>query len=299
MTNDLEVRNIEEVVNHRGQALEAGSVYMTLINKALTERGTINKAFSLFHNYSVGNSLLAYFQLQAKGLDVTPLGTYNKWKSLGHQVAKGSKAIAILFPVFGTYFTDEEVKDNDGNTTKKREKRSYIKGFQVHHEHFAYSQCKDYKEEVEQRVDLNIDWAKVLETLKIKQVQWDTIEGNAQGYARPMLRELAINPLCTSKDKTMVHEIAHVLLHGKDEEFIDNIILERDIKEVQAELVAYLVISMLGVTDEEVMAESRGYIQAWLGLNQIGSSEIKQVMRASDRILEAITGKKRKNGRED
>ena len=59
-------------------------------------------------------------------------------------------------------------------------------------------------------------------------------------------------------------------------------------------MVAFLVMSMLGVTDEEVMSESRGYIQNWLGKSKIEPSETKQVMRAVDKILEAITQKKQK-----
>lgn len=288
------VATISAIENHKGSDLDAASVYETLINQALTEKGTINKAFSLFHDYSFSNSLLAYFQMKHKGLDVTPIGTFRKWKSLGKTVAKGSKALAILYPVFNSFWKDEEVKNADGTITKKRVKITYISGFQVHHEHFAWSQCKEYGQETEQQIDLKVDWDRVLNDLKIKKVKWDTIEGNAQGYARPMLRELAINPLCTSRDKTMVHEIAHILLHGNDEEFIDNNVLERNIKEVQAEMVAFLVMSMLGVTDEEVMSESRGYIQHWLSNSKIEPSETKQVMRAVDKILEVITQKPKK-----
>lgn len=288
------VTTIAEIEKHYGNDLDAASVYETLINQALTEPGTINKAFSLFHDYSFSNTLLAYFQMKHRGLDVTPIGTFRKWKSLGKTVAKGSKAMAILYPVFSSFYKDEEVKNEDGTITKKRVKITYISGFQVHHEHFALSQCKEYGTETPQRVDLKIDWARVLNDLKIKKVEWDSIEGNAQGYARPMLRELAINPLCTSRDKTMVHEIAHVLLHGNDQEFIDNKVLERNIKEVQAEMVAFLVMSMLGVTDEEVMSESRGYIQHWLKNDKVEPSETKQVMRAVDKILEVITQKQKK-----
>jgi hypothetical protein len=59
-------------------------------------------------------------------------------------------------------------------------------------------------------------------------------------------------------------------------------------------MVAFLVMSMLGVTDEEVLSESRGYIQNWLKDGKIEPSETKQVMRAVDKILEVITQKKKK-----
>jgi Zn-dependent peptidase ImmA (M78 family) len=293
-TDKTTVSTITEIETHRGNDLDAASVYETLINQALTNPGTINKAFSLFHDYSFSNSLLAYFQMQARGLDVTPIGTFRKWKSLNKTVAKGSKALAILYPVFSHFWKDEEVENADGSKTIKRVKITYISGFEVHHEHFALSQCKEYGQETEQRIDLKINWEKVLSDLNIKQVKWDMVEGNAQGYARPMQRELAINPLCTTADKTMVHEIAHVLLHGNDSEFVDNQVLSRNIKEVQAEMVAFLVMSMLGVTDEEVMSESRGYIQNWLKDGKVEPSETKAVIRATEKILEKITNKPKK-----
>ena len=38
------VSTISAIENHRGEDLDAASVYETLINQALTEKGTINKA---------------------------------------------------------------------------------------------------------------------------------------------------------------------------------------------------------------------------------------------------------------
>ena len=49
---DTRVATISAIENHRGEDLDAASVSETLINQALTEKGTINKAFSLFHTNS-------------------------------------------------------------------------------------------------------------------------------------------------------------------------------------------------------------------------------------------------------
>ena len=302
-TKDLrQVKTINELTTAKtygGNDLDAASVYETLIKQALTMPGTLNKCYGLFHSYSFSNCLLAMFQMEAMGIDITPIGTRGKWKTLNKWVETGSTPIAILYPVFSSFWKTEEEKQPDGTIKHKNVKITYISGFQVHHEHFALSQTREYKPETELKSALNIDWTDVLNKLNIKQIKWDTINGNAQGYALPMSRELAINPLCATVDKTMVHEIAHILLHGNDKEFIDNDVLGRDVKEVQAEMVAYLVTSMLGVTDDTVLGHSRHYIQHWLGDGEIQPKEIKAVMRATDKILEVITGKEKKTYKRD
>jgi hypothetical protein len=48
-----------------------------------------------FYSYSLNNTLLIYKQLP----EATYVAGFNKWKSLGYQVKKGSKAINILIPM--------------------------------------------------------------------------------------------------------------------------------------------------------------------------------------------------------
>jgi antirestriction protein ArdC len=285
---------ISELRNQKG-TIEVGTAYETLIQNALSNPGTIAKCYKLFHSYSFLNTMFASMQMENDGIDLTPIGTFNKWKSLGKHVKKGAKAIAVIYPVIGYFFKEEEDKDTGKKVVIKIPR---VKGFEIKRTHFAYSQCREYgKEDEIQRVSLDVDWVKVLKTLDIKQIKWGACEGNAQGYAIPLQRAIAINPLNTNKDKTMVHEIAHVLLHGSDERFTDNEVLVRDTKEVQAELTAYLVLSMLGCSNEEVMSESRGYIQNWLGDNKISEKEIKPVVKAAEMIMAAATDKKTKDNK--
>ena len=59
----------------------------------------MNAAYRAFHNYSIGNQLLAAMQLRAKGLPLTPIASFNAWKDKGRFVKKGQRAISLFMPV--------------------------------------------------------------------------------------------------------------------------------------------------------------------------------------------------------
>ena len=57
------------------------TVFAELLQKAVTEPGTISQAYRQFHSYSLGNQLLALGQCLDRGLPPGPMATYPKWKS--------------------------------------------------------------------------------------------------------------------------------------------------------------------------------------------------------------------------
>ena len=66
-----------------------------LLRRAVTEPGIISQAFTRFHNYSMGNQLLAWCQCESRGIAPGPIATYPRWKELGRHVIKGAKAITL------------------------------------------------------------------------------------------------------------------------------------------------------------------------------------------------------------
>ena len=104
-------------------------------------------------------------------------------------------------------------------------------------------------------------WDKALETLGITESPFDLVNGNVQGYAQ--LDSIAVNPVAEFPHKTRFHEIAHVVLgHTKEGLVTDSERTPRDIREVEAEGVAYILCNLLGLPG---LHESRGYIQNWIG----------------------------------
>src|SRR5881392_3946398 len=79
-----------------GQSLE--TLYGHLLRDIVSQPKKALEAYRAFHGYSVLNQMIAYFQLAARGIPITPIANYNQWKAKGRQVKRGAKAIALLMP---------------------------------------------------------------------------------------------------------------------------------------------------------------------------------------------------------
>jgi N-terminal domain of anti-restriction factor ArdC len=67
--------------------------------EAVTKPGLIMKAYSVFHQYSVGNQILALVQCQMRGLQPGPINTFPKWKDLNRFVKRGERALSLCMPI--------------------------------------------------------------------------------------------------------------------------------------------------------------------------------------------------------
>src|ERR1700687_742828 len=88
--------------------------FSTLLDEAVTKPGSIMKAYSAFHNYSLGNQLLALFECHARGIEAGPINTFPKWQDLGRHVKKGERAITLCMPV--TVKRKEQTDDEESKT---------------------------------------------------------------------------------------------------------------------------------------------------------------------------------------
>ena len=100
--------------------------WAALLDEAVKKPGFIHEAYSRFHNYSLGNQLLALFQCFMRGIQPGPLATFPKWKELGRFVKKGQKALTLCMPL--TCKRTKTVKKDDG--TDQEEEFSFT--------HFTY-----------------------------------------------------------------------------------------------------------------------------------------------------------------
>src|SRR5690242_6792991 len=73
--------------------------WQTLLSEALTKPGLVSEAYSRFHNYSVGNQILALTQCWQRGIQPGPIATYPGWKALGRYVKRGERALTLCMPV--------------------------------------------------------------------------------------------------------------------------------------------------------------------------------------------------------
>src|SRR5579864_8901113 len=86
--------------------------FAELLQKAVTEPGILSAAYSQFHNYSLGNVLLAAGQCHARGISLGPMATYPRWQELGRHVKQGEKALTLCQPV--TIRKEAQTPGDDG-----------------------------------------------------------------------------------------------------------------------------------------------------------------------------------------
>ena len=76
-------------------ATPAPATFAKLLEQAVNEPGILSNAYRQFHNYSLGNQLLAWAQCVQRGIEPGPIATFQRWKELGRYVRKGEKAITV------------------------------------------------------------------------------------------------------------------------------------------------------------------------------------------------------------
>lgn len=244
--------------------------FSELLEKATTEPGIINKAYSAFHNYSVSNQWLAYFQCMIRNIPIGPIATYKAWNEKGRYVKSGEKAIELIMPV-----TRKATKIKDG----QEEEITYAQ-FIPRRYWFALSQTAGNDIPLEPVPGWNKD--KALESLNITETTFDRVNGNIQGYASE--RKIAVSPIAAMPHKTMFHEIAHVLLHT-GEMAADSKELPRNEKELEAEGVAMICCAILNLPGIE---EARGYIQNWYGQGStIPEKVARRIIATANKIITA------------
>ena len=138
-----------------------------------------------------------------------------------------------------------------------------------------------------ERCDLFLDLGELrfprLELTRQCRARLTHTDGNVWGFARG--KQVSVSPLSPMPDRTLIHELAHVVL-GHTVEAIeqDGPRTPRNIREVEAEGVAFICASALELEGAEY---SRGYLQHWLCGQEIPERSCQRIFKAADAILRA------------
>lgn len=235
--------------------------FAKLLAEALDMPGQLSDCYRMFYTYSFANQILAMSQL----FTFEPINTYNGWNMLGRQVMKGSKAIELCMP----FQIKTDKTDPDGETRTV----------------FGLSQTEamtnNGRYDLPEKIKFNK--AIVLANLLIHEVKFESTNGNMQGYS--LDQSLAINPVAQYPLKTLWHELAHIMLGHTDRAMADSTVLPRNLREVEAETVAYILCGVFEYT--EPMTHSRGYIQHWNKAEGIPEDSAKRIFKTVTDILKA------------
>jgi hypothetical protein len=265
-----------------------------LLARAVTEPGTISAAYSSFHGYSLGNRILAMVQCLDRGITPGPLATFPGWKARGRYVRKGEKALTLCMPVTVRCKQGDDAPPeprDSGNPASTRQGGGEGASSPPTRTCFVYRPHWFVLSQTEGAAYAPAElpqWSesRALAALHIERVPFRHADGNAQGYA--VGRQVAVSPIAFAPARTLLHELAHVVL-GHTEEVQkqmedDDSATPRDLREVEAECVALIGCSALGLGGE---AFSRGYIQHWLKGKTIPERSAQKVFKAADQILRA------------
>jgi antirestriction protein ArdC len=211
---------------------------------------------SRFHNYSVNNSMLIMMQKP----DATLVAGYNKWqKEFKRNVNRGEKAITILAP--SPYTVTKKEIDENGEEVEKKVKLMGYRPVKV----FDVSQTDgEPLPEIVQQMNFDVEdfavYKETLEHISPVSIAYQPTGSDANGYYSHATNSIVVSDTLGEAQtiKTMIHEIAHAILHNKENgEEMD---ADRYTKEVEAESVAYTVCTHFGIDASDY---SFGYIAGW------------------------------------
>ena len=253
---------------------------------------------SKFHNYSFNNTLLIAMQKPEASL----VAGYKAWqKNFERHVNKGEKAIRILAPAPYKIkeerdkidpVTQEIMLDRDGNP-QKEEVEITIPAFravsvfdvsQTDGKPIPELEAKELLFDVEGYQEIIY----AVEAVSPVPIEMEEIAGESKGYFDREARRIAVQENMSESQtlKTMIHEVAHSMLHNKEVEQDEQARKDRNTKEVEAESIAYTVCQHFGVDTSEY---SFGYIAGWSSGRD--TKELKSSMDTIRRTAsELITG---------
>jgi len=223
-----------------------------------------------FRQYSFRNTLLILMQMPT----ATRVASYRKWQEVGRQVEKGERGLQIFAPM------TRRREDADGK------ERTYLSGFRLVSV-FDVSQTSGdaLPEDPAHPVLLEGEapeglWQSLAEMVFDAgfTLQRGPSEHGENGFTRPSEKIVQVTEGLSDAQacKTLIHETAHMLLHCEDKALTEDAILHRNVAEIEAESVAYIVAQVHGLATE---AYSLPYVAGW------SSGKTEQIAATADRVL--------------
>ena len=265
--------------NRSSQPTDTKLDYAALLKSAVTEPGKVAACYSAFWNYSLGNQLLALEQCASRSIKPGPVNTFNGWRRLGRFVKKGEKAIVLCMPV--TVKKVVKPADADAGQSQPEETATFTR-FLFKPHWFVLPQTDG--QEYTPPPTPGFDFGRALKALKIDRMDFTMLDGNCQGYASK--RTVAVSPVAANPERTLLHEMAHVVLGHTSETAMSDSgeRTARDIRELEAEAAAMICCAALGIDGIE---ESRGYIQSWFHSQSVPEASARRIFRSVDEIMKA------------
>ena len=291
-----EKQKVQEITDK----LEEGLKELFESEKYKTYLSTMSK----FHNYSFNNTLLIAMQKP----EATLVAGYKAWqKNFERHVNKGEKAIRILAPAPYKIkeerdkldpVTGEMMFDENGMPQKEQVEVTIPAFRAVSVFDVSQTDGKPIPEleaqELLSTVEGYEDFVQALMNVAPVPIGFEDIPGDSKGYFHTEEKRIAVQENMSESQtlKTMVHEVAHSMLHNKEinrDDLMEAPAKDRNTKEVEAESVAYTVCQHFGIDTSDY---SFGYIAGWSSgkdMKELNSS-LDTIRKTASELITGIEG---------
>ncbi|MDZ4850373.1 MAG: ArdC family protein [Pirellulaceae bacterium] len=272
MNRDEALKKSDEALKELSTALQQGK------SETLVEYLDM---LSRFHQYSFGNCILIYLQKP----DASFVAGFGRWKELNRFVRKGEKGISILAPMVGKKKKDAEASEVQAGPSSKasnEESPKVLYGFRVV---YVFDVSQTEGEELPEFAPLGGDPGdkiqRLEEIIRGHGIEIEFVEG-LPGDANGMSEggKISINSTIPKPQmfSTMVHELAHELLHWGDRREATT----KVVRETEAEAVAFVVCRSVGL---ECSTRAADYIQLWNGDDKILMQSLELIRTVASKII--------------
>lgn len=296
------VRNTENFEG-KGNLMDKLTLYVNDLANATDERAVSAEIrryltfFSSFRGHSFYNTILIYIQ----NPNATRVAGFRQWEEKHHRrVKKGAKGIMILAPIFiNQKGTQPAQAIDDKELDKEVGKGSPIRFRPVYVFDIADTEPIDERGEAPEAVK----WFTEIEPTErtrelygyIKEVAEDmgiTVTqsasgGSTRGYSAGGHINMTSAVEGAGEVSTLVHELAHELMHWKKSSLYyqgDEVRMDKTIMELQAESVAYVVMKHYDLPVEHQPT----YIALWKGGKDKILANLKVISNVAKFIIEKI-----------
>ncbi|MEQ2527586.1 ArdC family protein [Bacillaceae bacterium CLA-AA-H227] len=246
MTFTKTKENIQEKVKEAFKLIEEGVKSITSSDRYQE----FLKFSSRFYNYSINNQILIWVQKP----NATFVAGFQTWKKMGRPVKKGEKGIRILAPV---QVSVNKVNEDGEEEVIKFNRYQMISVFDISQTkgEVPVPSLHEFVKEVEGETEL---YSMIREISPFPVEELDDCKG-ADGYISLKTKEIKILSSNSTAHKllTLIHEMAHGLLHSDRKNKPS-----RTVMEIEAESVGFIVCHALGI---DTSVNSLGYLASYGG----------------------------------
>jgi antirestriction protein ArdC len=251
----------KDAVDYLVQSLESGQ------SDVLTQ---YLAAMARFHTYSFGNVMLIARQRP----EATNVAGIRTWNSLGRFVKRGEKGILILAPMVGKNLKKNQEAEQSEDA---KQPESKLFGFRaVYVFDITQTEGKELPALTEVQGGVSGYRERLFKFVEAQGVELNYSEriGPAKGLSHGGKITLLLGMQPAEEFSTLVHEIAHEMLHRGDRRTLTT----KQVRETEAEAVAFVVCQAVGL---ETGSASQDYIQIWHGDANLLRESLEAVQSAA------------------